>query len=147
MMSEQVIRFIEGLIEKTRDRKLEWKCFSVFGEKCEIYKEFKENINELDDNEICIKEYSSYFLESGEGYVFLLEIYHKLQNASVSTKKSLALLIKVNSILPMEDLTQYADMEQGILRQLQGLIEVGIKEKYSYPDIIYDFFRQILNNN
>lgn len=144
MMADQVMGFIEGLIEKTKKKELEWKPFSLCPIKTEIHIELENGRANFDYGMNSIRESKSYFLESGEGYVFLFEIYHGDPDVSSPTMDSVSLMVKINNILPLNDISNYSEQEQELLERLKLLIEYNIAEKYTYPDVMYEFFKQVL---
>ena len=146
MMAEQLASFINGLIEKTKNKKLDWKPFSVCAEKKEIIMELENGRGEFDYNVNSIRESKSYFLQSGEGKVFLFEIYHGDPDVTSPAMDTIGLMIKINSVLPLENLSTYLVNEQEMLERLKLLIEKYFEDKYCYPDVLYNFFNQVLNN-
>lgn len=142
MMVEQVMGFINGLIKKTRNKELEWIPFSLCSVKHEIYRELENGRANFDYCVNAIRESKSYFLKSGEGYVFLFEIYHGAPEVTSPAMDSVSLMVKINDILPLEDISNYSEEE--LLERLKLLIEHNLAEKYSYPDVMYDFFEQVL---
>lgn len=147
MMGEQVEGFVDGLIEKTREGKLEWKPFSVFKEKREIFRELENGRGNFDYGVNSIRESASYFLQSGEGYVFLFVIYHGDPNVTSPAMDTLGLMVKINNILPLVDLSSYCgEEEQEWLESLKQLVENYLEEKYSYPDVLYKFMYDVLSD-
>lgn len=144
MMADQVMGFIEGLIEKTKDKELEWRPFSLCPVKSEIYIELENGRANFDYGMNSIRESKSYFLGAREGYVFLFEIYHGDSAVTSPAMDSVSLMVKINNILPLNDISNYSVQEQELLERLKLLIEHNIAEKYTYPDVIYDFFKQVL---
>lgn len=146
MIGEQVAGFVEGLIEKTKEGKLEWRPFSVFEEKREIFKELENGRGNFDYGVNSIRESASYYLQSGEGYVFLFVIYHGDPSITSPAMDTLRLMVKVNNILPLDDLSDcFGEEEQEWLESLKQLIENYLEEKYSYPDALYKFMYDVLN--
>ena len=76
MMAEQVESFIDGLIEKTREKKLDWIPFSMFKDKREIIVELENGRGGFDYGINSIRESNSYFLQAGDGFVFLFEMIY-----------------------------------------------------------------------
>ena len=52
--------------------------------------------------------------------------------------------MKINSVLPLDDLTYNNEEEQEALEKLKLLIENYLEEKYCYPDVLYNFMHQVL---
>lgn len=144
MMSDQVFCFVEGLIDKTRRKELIWKPLALFENKNELYNELKNTSIDLGMN--TIREHYSYYLESGEGFVFLFDICHGDDEICSPELDAIRLMVKINRYLTIDDLSINGEEEQGQLEVLKLLIESGIEEKYSYPDVLYKFMDQVLTN-
>ena len=54
------------------------------------------------------------------------------------------LMVKINTVLPIEDLSTFNEEAQDLLERLKLLIEYNLESRYSYPDVLYDFFDQVL---
>lgn len=147
MMADQVKFFIDGLIKKTKKKELEWLPFSMFEEKREIIIELKNGRGGFDYGVNTIRESSSYFLQSGEGFVFLFEIYHGDPDVTSPMMDTIGLMVKINSILPLNNLSKYYQEEQEALESLKLIIEKNLEDKYCYPDVLYDFMKKVINNN
>ena len=52
---------------------------------------------------------------------------------------TVALMVKINDSLPVDNLTHFTEEEQVELRTLQILAQNYYDEKHSYPDILYSF--------
>lgn len=147
MMGEQVEGFVDGLIEKTKKGKLEWKPFSAFKEKREIFRELENGRGNFDYGVNSIRESASYFLQSGEGYVFLFVIYHGDPSVTSPAMDTLGLMVKINNILPLDDLSNYCgEEEQEWLQSLKQLVENYLEEKYSYPEVLYQFMHGVISD-
>ena len=107
MMGDHVEGFIRGLIEQTREGKLDWKPFSSFKNRRDILEELENGRGDFDYMTNSIKESKSYFLQSGEGFVFLFEIYHGDPQAASSLDNTIGLMVKINSVLPLNSLLGY----------------------------------------
>ena len=112
MMGDQVEGFVEGLIEKTREGKLDWKPFSSFKNRRDILEELENGRGDFDYATNSIKESKSYFLQSGEGFVFLFEIYHGDPQVASPLDNTIGLMVKINSVLPLNSLLGYTEMMQ-----------------------------------
>ena len=98
--------------------------------------------HELGGDSVIISK--SFFLRSGEGYVFLLNIIQDNSTKSISVKERVALMVKINAVLPLDDLSNYYNEEQDKLRSLQTVIEKYFKQKFCYPDVLYSFLNQVI---
>lgn len=144
MMADRVEGFIEGLISQTKNEKLKWQPFGLCKCKNSIYEELENGRGGFDYGLNSVRESASYFLESGEGYVFLFEIYHGDPDITSPEMDTVGLMIKVNPYLPLENLTNYTTDEQKQLEILKIIIENQLDEKYALPDAWYHFFDQVL---
>ncbi len=144
MMAEQVEAFIDGLIERTKEKKLNWIPFSMFKEKKEIIVELENGRGGFDYSTNSIRESNSYFLQAGDGFVFLFEIYHGDPEATSPAMDTIGLMVKINSALPLDNLSCYNEKEQEALESLKLLVESYIEDKYCYPDVLYDFMHNVL---
>ena len=146
MMGEQVENFVEGLIEKTRKGKLDWKPFLSLKNRRDILEELENGRGDFDYMTNSIKESTSYFLQSGEGFVFLFEIYHGDPQMPSSLNSTIGLMVKINSVLPLNSLLSYTESMQEEMEKLKLLVENYIEEKYCYPDVLYDFMHKVLKD-
>ena len=146
MMAEQVESFIDGLIEKTKEGKLDWKPFSTFKEKREIIVELENGRGGFDYGTNSIRPSKSYFLQSGDGFVFLFEIYHGDPEVTSPAMDTIGLMVKINSVLPLDNLSRFGEEEQEALENLKLLIENYLEEKWCYPDVLYDFMYNVLKD-
>lgn len=144
MMAEQVENFIEGLIEKTKEGKLNWRNFLICSERQSIIQELENGRGNIDFMVNSIRENSSYFLQSNGGYVFLFEIYHGDPSVTSPEMDSLSLMVKINPSLPLDNLSNFGVEEQQNLETLRITIEHYIEDKYSYPDVLYKFMSDVL---
>ncbi|WP_321024795.1 hypothetical protein [Eisenbergiella porci] len=144
MMSDQVENFIDGLIKKTKEDNLEWKPFRVCSIRKEVIQELENGRGNIDFVMNSIREGASYFLKSGEGYVFLFEIYHGDPDVTSPDMDTLGLMVKINDTLPLENLSEFNHEEQENLEILRMNIEHVLEEKYSYPDALYKFMADVL---
>lgn len=145
MMAEEIYGFINGLIEKTKSGKLEWIPFSNCPNKQEIIEQLENGRGGFDYNTNSIRESKSYYLKSGEGYVFLFEIYHGDPDVTSPSMDTIGLMVKINSVLPLDNITDY-DAMQELLEELKLLVENYLEEKYCYPDVLYNFMNQVLKD-
>lgn len=146
MMSDQVMDFIEGVTSKTKEKKIDWKPFVTFSEKREIITELENGRGGFDYNVNSIRESKSYYFSAGEGYVFLFEIYHGDPDVTSPFMNTIGLMVKINPILPLDNLSNYSCNEQEALEGLKLLVENYLEEKYLYPDVLYEFMHAILEN-
>ena len=146
MMADQVKSFIDGLIKKTKEGKLDWQPFSTFKEKREIIVELENGRGGFNYGVNSIRQSKSYFLQSGDGYVFLFEIYHGDPEVTSPAMDTIGLMIKINNILPLDNLSNFGEEEQETLENLKLLIENYLEEKWCYPDALYKFMASVLED-
>lgn len=144
MMAKRVSRFVEGLISKTREGKLDWQAFSSFSNKREIFDELEMGRGGFDYLVNSIRESKSYFLQSGDGILFLFAVYHGDPEMASPVDDTMVLMMKINNVLPLESLLDYTESMEEKLERLRLLIENYLEQKYSYPDVLYQFMDQIL---
>lgn len=147
MMVEQVMSFIDGITSKTKEKKIEWKPFATFTEKREIINELENGRGGFDYGVNSIRESKSYYFQSHEGYVFLFEIYHGDPDVMSPAMDTIGLMVKINSSLPLDNLSNYSVDEQEALEGLKLLVENYLEEKYCYPDVLYKFMNDVLEDN
>ena len=147
MMAEHVMSFIEGITSKTREKKIEWCPFSAFSEKREIIVELENGRGGFDYGVNSIRESKSYYFQSSGGYVFLFEIYHGDPEVTSPAMDTIGLMVKINSSLPLDNLSNYSVDEQEALEGLKLLVENYLEEKYCYPDVLYKFMNDILEDH
>lgn len=147
MMAEQVEMFRKGLVEETKDGKLEWKPLVLLKDWISIERELERDDTIIDFESNSISLSKSYYLQSGEGYVFVFEIIHGDPDVTSPEMNSMALMVKINEMLSIDNLTYFEEEEQEDLKTLQILIENYYDEKYSYPDILYNFFNQVIGGD
>lgn len=145
MMAEQVFNFIDGLLEKTKCGTLDWRPFSNFPNRKNIIEELINGQGGFDYGVNSIRENKSFYLQSGEGYVFLFDIYHGDPEVTSPSLDTIGLMVKINDVLPLDNIADY-DMMQESLVELKLLIESYLEEKYCYPDVLYNFMNQVLRN-
>lgn len=146
MMADQVESFIDGLIKKTKEGKLDWKPFSTFKEKREIIVELENGRGGFDYGVNSIRQSKSYFLQSGDGFVFLFEIYHGDPEVTSPAMDTIGLMVKINNVLPLDNLSSFGEEEQEALENLKLLIENYLEEKWCYPDVLYKFMSSVLED-
>lgn len=149
MIYEQIDRFTDGLIEKTKNGKLEWMPLSSFYRMKDLNMEFNSGFAGIDFGVNSIRENNSYYFKSNDGYVFLFEIYHGDPEVTSPEMDTLALMVKINSTIPIENLSNYMNNEehQENLATLKLLVEHYLEEKYSMPDALYKFMQTVLNDD
>lgn len=146
-MNDNVALFKTRLIEKTRECRLEWKPLIIFPNWNEFEKAIRETETGIDFGFNSIRITNSYYLQSGEGYVFLFEIYHGDPSITSPEMDTVALMVKVNNLLPIDNLTINSETEQEQLRSLQILVENYCAGKYTYQNILNTFFTQVLEED
>lgn len=147
MIYEHIESFTEGLIEKTKGNKLKWMPLSSFHKMRDLDKEFDSGFAGIDFEVNSIRESASYFLKRNEGYVFLFKICHGDTDITSPDMDTLALMVKVNSVLPIDNLSSHIGDEehQESLATLKLLIEHYLEEKYCMPDTLYKFMNEVLD--
>ena len=149
MIYEQIEGFTEGLIEKTKKGKLEWMPLSSFYKMKDLDIEFDNGFAGIDFGVNNIRENNSYFFKYNDGYVFLFEIYHGDPDVTSPEMDTLALMVKINNVIPIENLSIVMGNEehQEDLLTLKLLVEHYLEEKYCMPDALYKFMQTILSDN
>ena len=146
MMAENIQSFIEGLIEKTKEGELDWRPLSLNKYWKDIESELENEKVAIDFGVNSIRISNSYYLKSGEGFVFLFEIFHGNPEVTSPEFDTVALMVKINDALTIDNLTNFSEYEQEQLRTLQLLIADYYSTKYSYPDVLYRFFSQVIED-
>lgn len=85
-------------------------------------------------------------MQSGEGFVFLFEIYHGDSQVASPLDNTIGLMVKINSVLPLNSLLGYTEMMQEEMEKLKLLVENYLEEKYCYPDVLYNFMHEVLED-
>lgn len=148
MIADMIEHFIENLIEKTMSAKLDWKNLSSFPRWDDIDLELRKEDFPIDfENMNSVRMQNSYYLQSGEGFVFLCEVYHGDPEVTSPEMDTVALMVKINNALPVELLSRYGDDQQKALRKLQLAVESYLEDRYAYPDVLYRFFKQVLSED
>lgn len=149
MIHERIEGFTDRLIEKTKEQKLKWLPLAYFHKMVDLNDEFDVGFASIDFGVNSIRERNSFFLKSKEGYVFLFEIYHGDSDVTSPGLDSLQLMVKINKVLPIENLSRYVDSEehQDKLAVLKLLIESYIEEQYDMPEALYKFMEQVLTED
>lgn len=147
MIAEQVMSFIEGVTSKTKEKKIEWKPFSTFVEKREIITELENGRGGFDYGVNSIRESKSYYFSAQGGYVFLFEIYHGDPDVTSPSMDTIGLMVKINPVLPLDNLSNYSVDEQEALEGLKLLVENYLEDKYCYPDVLSNFLYSVLEDN
>lgn len=149
MIYEQIEGFTEGLIEKTKTGKLEWMPLSSFHKMRDLDMEFDNGFASIDFGVNSIRENNSYYFKFNDGYVFLFEIYHGDSEVTSPEMDTLALMVKINSAIPIENLSSHMGNEehQENLATLKLLVEHYLEEKYCMPDALYKFMQMVLSDD
>ena len=149
MIHERIEGFADSLIQKTKEQKLKWMPLSYLHKMRDLNEEFDAGFAGIDLGVTSIRERNSFFLKSKEGYVFLFEIYREDLNVTSLDLASLQLMVKINNVLPIDNLSRYVDSEehQEKLAILKLLIESYIEEQYNMPEALYKFMEQVLTEN
>ena len=147
MMGEQVEFFVDGLIEYTKTNKLEWFPFSSCEHKQDILRELDLGYSGIDFGMNSVRESKSYYLKVKEGYVLLCNIYHGDPSVTSPHMDSLALMVKINDFLPIQDLTGYSAATPENLEILRVLAESQVENRYPLPDALYNFLQDVFLEN
>lgn len=148
MMRENVENFIEGLLDKTKAGELDWMPFSTFKDKREISREFENGRANSGYSPESVREPNSYYLKSGDGFVFLFEVCHGDPDVISPAMDTIELMVKINSVLPLDNLSNYGGEEgQEMLERLKLLVENYLEEKYRYPDALCEFMGTVLSKS
>ncbi len=147
MMAEHVVQFVSGLITETKRGKLDWKPFAVCEIKAEVLEDIENGAGDFDPGVNSVRVSNSFYLKSGSGYVFVFEIYHGDPIVTSPELDTVSLMVKINDALPLDDLSGYGnEKEQRRLETLKMAIERYFEDKYSYPDVLYDFMGQVFSD-
>lgn len=145
-MVYKIERFIDGLIEQTKNNKLDWRAARTISDWREIRKE-------LDDSEVVsmtdyfIDDKNSYVIKYDEGYIFLLKMrYANAMIFSPALDKYL-LVVKINENVLFENLCNYdeGNLFQDQLLGLNKYIQENSFERLSMPESLYSFMNHVLN--
>lgn len=148
MMVEQTYKFLSCLVDMTKNDKIEWKPFSSYKWRKTVYAELENGCGDFDYSTNTIKDSASYYFKYKNGYVFLFEIYHGDSDVTSPQWDTLALMVKVDNVMPLQNITDYNSYEmQSKLKTLRLLVEYNIEQKYNLPDALYNFMNEIINNN
>lgn len=149
MIYEEIDGFTAGLIEKTKMGKLEWMPLASFHKMRDLDMEFDNGFASIDFGVNSIRENNSYYFKFNDGYVFLFEIYHGDPEVTSPEMDTLALMVKINSAIPIENLSSHMGNEkhQEDLAALKLLVEHYLEEKYCMPDALYKFMQMVLSDD
>lgn len=147
MMAEQTYKFISCLVDMTKNDKIEWNLFSCYKGRKKVYAELENGRGGFDYGVNTIRESNSYYFKYKNGYVFLFEVFHGDPNVTSPQMDSLALMIKLDNEMPLQNITNYDSYEwQSKLKILRLLVEHSIEQKYNLPDALYSFMDDIINS-
>ena len=146
MMGEHVVGFVKGLIDKTREGKLDWKPFSSLKNRKDILEELENGQGGFDYETEFIKESRSYFLQSGDGYVFLFQICKRDSQIKYPLDNKIGLMVKINSVTPLINLLGQTGAMQEKMERLKLLIENYIEDRNGFPDALYNFMDKVLED-
>lgn len=143
MIYEQIEGFLIDLNDKTKRERLDWLPLLAFPEKEALTMEFEEGVSEANYGLESISKKDSYFLKSKDGYVFLFNV--RQDDHAENSPAPLALMVKVNSALPIDNLSAFVNGEehQKDLAALKELIENYLRDKYPLPDTLYTFMSEV----
>lgn len=146
MMGEHVEGFVKGLIDKTREGKMDWHPFSSLKNRKDILDELENGQGDFDYGTEFIKESRSYFLQSGDGYVFLFQICNRDSQIKYPLDNKIGLMVKINSVTPLIDLLGHTGAMQEKMERLKLLIENYIEDRNCFPDALYNFMDKVLED-
>lgn len=143
MMYEQIENFVDGLIKKTKEKKIEWKPLNMLVDHDIFEKELMEITSIPSDLFIEHINYRfSYFFPHKEGYIVLCSV--SMKNKYTNTQHNeLLLLTKICPALSLDNSGNYPPI-QTELETLKLIIENGIYAQYAFPDTLYSFWADIL---
>ena len=145
MIFDQIESFVEALIQKTKDKQLEWEVFNTDDDVIRMIPEI-ELATGVDLGVNTLAYWKSYFSRKKDGYVFLTYIFHGDPSTTSLEMDSLILLVKINREMKIINLTSYIDGEehQQRLNTLKMLIDSIFEEKEHMPDVLYNFMHDFL---
>lgn len=142
-MYDQIENFIDGLIKKTKEKKIEWKPLNMLVNHDIFEKELME-IASI-PSELFIEHINyrfSYFFLHKEGYIVLCSV--SIKNKHTNTQHNeLLLLTKICPTLALDSSGNYPPI-QTKLETLKLIIEDSIYAQYAFPDTLYNFWNDIL---
>ena len=145
MIYEQIEGFVEALIEKTKERKIEWDVFNSDERVIKMLPEI-EAATEVDLGVNTLATWKSYYSRKNDGYVFLIYLLHGDSSVTSPELDSMMLLVKINKRMQIINLTSYINDEehQQRLSTLKMLLDSFLEEKDSMPDVLYNFMYDFL---
>ena len=146
MISKKITFFIESLIDKTNENRIEWKPFYSCLEKKKIIEELNKVDVGVDFGVNSIRERGSYFFESNGGYIFLFEIFHGDPEVTSPEMDTLSLMIKIDSKTKLYNLSEYTLEEQEKLEELKLIVENYLENKNTEHEKLDDFIDHIIES-
>jgi hypothetical protein len=143
MMYEQIENFVDGLIKKTKEKKIEWKPLNMLVD----YDIFEKELMEITSiqSDLLVEHINyrfSYFFPHKEGYIVLCSV--SMKNKYTNTQHNeLLLLTKICPTLSLDSSGNHP-LIQTELETLKLIIENGIYAQYDFPDTLYNFWADIL---
>ncbi len=145
MIGEQMKEFITGLIKKTKSNDLQWIPLILFAGYREVEIEVKDLLAHLENHVFeRIIFNSSYILEHNNGYIVLCNVSFFIQDTDIRCSK-LFLLTKINPSLPLMDSGNYPAFQED-LEKLKLFIERNLESEYHFPDDLYRFWSDIIED-
>lgn len=146
MIHEKAFEFIEKLIDNTKENKMEWKTFSTYKGKRSLIDELENGYGGFDYGVNSIRQEQSYYIKYQGGYIFFFEIYHGDPDVTSPELDTLAVMVKLNNVIPLQNITDYNSIEvQKKLRTLKIVIEHKIEMKYNLPNALYKYMDAVIN--
>ncbi len=135
--------FIDGLIKKTKKKEIEWKPLGMMVDYNTFERELKD-IHSIQSESLLehINNRASYFFSYKEGYIVLCSVSIKDKIAGTKYDK-LFLLTKICPVLSLDASGNYPYF-QPKLETLKLIIEDNLYIRYSFPDVLYNFWNEVL---
>lgn len=144
MVGEHMESFIQGLIDKTKENVLKWESLYTVPERYDIDTEIKKLL--LHPKSYCIGVLfrSSYMLRHKNGYIILCDVAF-LNIETGNPSKKLFVFTQISPDLPLNDSGNYPGF-QAKLGELKLIIEKDMSHEYHFPDALYSFWSDIIND-
>lgn len=140
MIYDKIEHFVESLIEKTNQEKIEWNTFNEDDNVIKMIPEI-ELATGIDFRVNTLALWKSYFAKKNDGYIFLVYLLHGDSSIISSEMSSMMLLVKINKRMQIINLTSYINSEehQQRLNTLKMILDSFLQEKDCMPDVLYNF--------
>ena len=144
MVGEHMESFIQGLIDKTKENVLKWEPLYIAPERNEIDTEIKKMLFYPKKSCIGALFRSSYILRHKNGYIVLCDVVF-LNIETGNPSKKLFMFTQISPDLPLDNSGNYQGF-QAKLGELKLIIEKNMSHEYHFPDALYSFWGDIINN-